>query len=109
MAKSGEGLSDRLFTRRVLIVLALCTVFYIAWQLRAVLLMLFGAVVVASIFRALADRLRGWFKLHDSVAVGLSVLIILGIAGGLVWLFAAHFAGQFAGLRENLPRAWQSF
>ncbi len=109
MAKSGEGISDRQFTRRVLIVLALCTVFYIAWQLRVVLLMLFGAVVVASIFRALSDQLCRWFKLRDSIAVGLSVFIILGLTGALIWLFGSHFASQLEGFRENLPRAWRSF
>ena len=109
MAKSGEGVGDRLFTQRVLIVLALGTVFYLAWQLRVVILMLFGAVVVASVFRALADQLRDWFKIRDSIAVGLSVILILGLAGALVWLFGSHFAGQFEGLRENLPRAWRSF
>lgn len=109
MANLGEGLSDRLFTRRVLIVIALCAVFYIAWQLRVVLLMLFGAIVVASIFRALADQLCRWFKLRDSIAVALSVSIILGLTGALIWLFASHFAGQLEGFRENLPRAWRSF
>src|SRR5688500_17395811 len=107
MAKSGEGVSDRLFTQPVLIVLALGNVFYLAWQLRVVILMLFGAVAVASIFRALADQLRGWFKIRDSIAVGLSVILILGLSGALVWLFGSHFAGQFEGLRENLPRAWR--
>lgn len=109
MAKTGEGLSDREFTRRVLIVLALGTLFYIAWQLRVVILMLFGAVVVATIFRALADQLRAWFGMRDSIAVALSVMFILGLTGALIWLFGSHFASQFEGLRENLPRAWQSF
>ena len=109
MAKSGEGLSDRLFTRRVLIVLALGALFYITWELRGVLLMLFGAVVVATVFRALADQLHHWFKFRDSIAVGLSVAIILGATGALIWFFASHFAGQFEGLRESLPRAWRSF
>ena len=109
MAKTDEGLSDREFTRRVLIVLALGTLFYIAWQLRVVILMLFGAVVVATIFRALADQLRAWFGMRDSIAVALSVMFILGLTGALIWLFGSHFASQFEGLRENLPRAWQSF
>lgn len=109
MAKSGEGSSDRQFIRRVLIVLALGALFYLAWQLRSVLLMLFGAVVVATVFRALADQLRIWLKLPDAVAVGLSVLTILGVAGSLVWLFSSHFASQFEVLRDNLPRAWRSF
>jgi predicted PurR-regulated permease PerM len=109
MAKAGEGSSDRLFTRRVLIVLALGALMYLAWQLRVVILMLFGAVVVATIFRALADQFRAWFNLRDSFAVGLSVFTILGLIGGLIWLFGSHFAGQFEVLRDNLPRAWQSF
>ena len=46
---------DGRFTRRVLIVLGLVALAFAAWQLRSVLLMLFGAVVVATIVRAIAD------------------------------------------------------
>ena len=109
MAGKDKSTVDRQFIRRVLIVLALGTLFFLAWQLRLVLLMLFGAIVVASIFRALSDILRRYLKLPDAVAVGLSVIIILGLVGALVALFWAHFASQFDTLRENLPRAWRSF
>lgn len=109
MAKSGENSGDRLFVHRVLIVLALGALFYLAWQLRVVLLMLFGAVVVATIFRSLADRLRIWLKLPDAAAVALSVIIIFGIIGVLAWLFGSLFTSQLENLRETLPRAWRSF
>lgn len=108
MARADQGSGDRQFIRRVLIVLALGALVFLAWQLRGVLLMLFGAVVVATIFRALSDQLCRWFKLPDGVAVGLSVFIILGLVAALIMLFGAHFAGQFEVLRDNLPKAWRS-
>lgn len=108
VAQSGKDTGDQPFVRRVLIVLVLGAMVFLAWQLRGVLLMLFGAVVVATIFRALADHLRNWFKVPDGVAVGLSVLIILGLIAGLMVLFGSHFASQFDVLRDNLPKAWRS-
>lgn len=99
---------ERAFIRRVLIVLALASLFFLAWQLRGVILMLFGAVVVASVFRALADILRKWLRLPDPVAVGASVLIILGSIGGLGALFGSQIAQQVEVLKEALPQAWSS-
>ena len=101
--------SDRQFVRRVLIVLALVSFVYLLWQLRALVLMLFGAVVVATVFRSLADRLHRWTRLPDGVAVGLSILLILGSVILFVVLFGAHVAQQARMLGEVLPQAWRSF
>ncbi len=60
-AKKNE--SEHIFVRRVLIVLGLATLFFLVWQLRMLLLMLFGAIVVASIFRAVADLLVKYARL----------------------------------------------
>lgn len=98
-----------MFIRRVLIVLALGSLFFLAWHLRDVILMLFGAVVVASVFRALADILRKHLRLPDIVAVIASVLIVLGAIVGLGMLFGSQVAQQVELLRETLPRAWASF
>lgn len=101
--------SERIFIRRVLIVLALTSLFFLAWNLRGVILMLFGAVVVASVFRALADMLRKRLRLPDGVAVAASVLIVLGTIVGLGALFGSQVASQVELLKETLPRAWASF
>lgn len=101
--------TERIFVRRVLVVLGLATVFFVAWQLRSVLLMLFGAVVVASVFRALADRLRKWLRLPDMIAVAASVLIVLGGIVGMGALFGSALGDQLETLKETLPRAWESF
>lgn len=105
----GEEVSDqRRFVGKVLIVLALASLFYLAWHLRQVLLMLFGAVVIASIFRALADMLRHWLRLPDPIAVAVSVLIIFGLIGALGMLFGSQVAQQVHLLSDTLPAAWKS-
>lgn len=104
-AKKNE--SEHIFVRRVLIVLGLATVFFLVWQLRILLLMLFGAIVVASIFRAIADLLCKYARLSNAVATGLSILLILGSIAALIALFGQQVGQQVQALRETLPDAWR--
>lgn len=110
MADQPQGrVDDKVFIRRVLIALALAALFLLAWYLRSLLLMLFGAVVVATVFRALADRIgriSGW---SEGICVALSIVLILGSIAGLTILFGQQIAQQFEALRETLPIAWRSF
>src|SRR5215213_7144244 len=108
MAEPSWRMTDRLFVRRVLIVLGLAALFFLVWQLRMLLLMLFGAVVIATIFRAVADAICRFTRLPSIVATILSVLIILGTLAGLIALFGAHVGAQLKTLRETLPAAWQA-
>lgn len=100
---------ERLFVRRVLIVLGLTALVFIAWQLRTLLLMLFGAVVVATVFRAVADRIAQLTKCPQRLSIALSIILILGIAAALAVLFGSHVAQQVDTLREALPAAWRAF
>ena len=109
MTASGEPDRDRKFIRRVLIVLALVAVAFLLWQLRTVVVMLFGAVVVATVFRALADLIKTWTRLPDGAAVALSILLILGLLAGIAYVFGGQIADQVATLTKALPEAWQSF
>ena len=104
-----EGTGERIFVRRVLIVLALAAVVLLLWQLRSLVLMLFGAVVVATVFRSLADRIHALTGLRTGVAVALSVTLILGFIIGLLVLFGAQLAQQARILADTLPAAWRSF
>ena len=108
MAEEKSRITDRLFVRRVLIVLGLAALFFLVWQLRGLLLMLFGAVVIATIFRAIADAICRFTRLPSTVATILSVLIILGTLAGLIALFGAHVGQQVKTLRETLPTAWHA-
>jgi predicted PurR-regulated permease PerM len=101
--------SERQFVRRVLIALGLASLFYLAWQLRSLLLMLFGAVVIATIFRALADQIKRFVGGREGVAVALSILLILGAAALLIAAFGSQVVQQAELLRDTLPDAWRSF
>ena len=99
--------ADRIFVHRVLIVIALAAVAFLLWQLKTLVLMLFGAVVVASIFRALADVIRDRARLPDGIAVALSIGLILGSIVALVAVFGGQIAAQVHVLTEALPAAWR--
>jgi len=106
--KGNTPTSETVFVRRVLIVLGLAALFFLAWQLRTLLLMFFGAVVIASIFRAIADaicRVTGW---RIGVGTALSIVIVLGSLAALVILFGAHVRAQIDTLGEQLPAAWSA-
>ena len=99
---------DHIFIRRVLIVLGLAALFFLAWQLRALFLMLFGAVVIATIFRAVADSICRATRLPNGAATALAILLILGGLVALGALFGAHVAQQVETLRDSLPAAWRA-
>lgn len=106
--KSGEPLDERQFVRRVLIVLALTALFYLAWQLRTLLLMLFGAVVIAAIFRSVAERICKLTRLPIGPSVIVSILLVFAMIGLLVALFGAQVGDQVRTLEQTLPKAWQA-
>ncbi len=101
---SGTG-DDAVFVRRVLIVLALSGLSYAAYQLSQVLLLTFGAVLVAVILRALAALVAKHTpvpKRWSLLAAGLAILVILG---GLGLLFGPGVGSQVAELGTALPQA----
>ena len=100
---------ERLFVRRVLIVLGLIVLFFVAWNLRTLLLMLFGAVVVATVFRAVADQIGKLTRCPERVSIVLSIIVILGSAVALVAIFGTQVGRQVDTLRETLPAAWRAF
>lgn len=108
VADARELSSEHRFVRRTLIVIGLVALAYIIWELRTVLLMLFGAVVIASIFRAVADVICRWTRAPAGVATGLSILLVLGAVAGLIALFGSHVSDQAQSLRDALPAAWKA-
>src|SRR5574338_1250437 len=96
---------DRRFVRRALIVLGLGALFFIAWQLRYVLVLLFGAVVIATIFRAVAYPFTKYLRLPEVVAVLIAAALVVGVFVGAGWLFGAQIAAQTDVLAESIPGA----
>lgn len=93
------------FAGRALIVIALAAGAFLVWHLRYVLVLLFGAVVVGTILRAIADPFRRWLRLPDWAAVLASVLVLAAFLFGTGWLLGAQITAQTQILTEMLPTA----
>jgi predicted PurR-regulated permease PerM len=100
-----KGNGDSAFVRRALIVVAVAALALLLWQLRIVLVLLFGAIVMGTVFRAIAEPLSRHLRLPDGVAVLISVLLIVGILFGVGWLLGQQIAAQTDALTQTLPRA----
>lgn len=105
--ESRTGLDEAQFIRRILIVIALVALALLAWSLRTVLLMIFGAVVVSTLFRSLAGQFER-MRLPSGLALALSVLTVFAIVGGAAAMFGAQLIAQTETLTQALPKAWDA-
>ena len=97
--------TDALFVRRALIVIGLAALALLLWQLRIVVVLLFGAVVMATIVRAVADPFSKYLRLPDWVAVLVAVILITALLGGIGWLLGQQIVAQTDALTRTLPEA----
>jgi predicted PurR-regulated permease PerM len=96
---------DADFVRRTLIVLGILALALVLWQLRDVLLLVFGAVLVAVILRAFADVLARYTPVPERWALTAATVIIFTILIGMLLLFGAQMRGQLSNVAERLPAA----
>ena len=96
---------EALFIRRALIVIGLFGGALILWQLRYVLVLLFGTVLIATIIRAIADPVAKHLRLPESISVALSILVIGALAGGTMWLVNDQISAQTQHLADAIPKA----
>lgn len=101
-------MSEAVFVRRTLIVLALTALLFLLWTLRDVALMVFGAVVFSTLFRALAGQFKRLGLSRPGIALALSVLTIFAVVAGGMWLFGAQLVSQAEGVSQSIPKAWAS-
>lgn len=106
-ADSPASSGETRFVRRVIVALALIAVAAALWQLRGLLLLAFGSVVVATLFRALADPIRHKTGMPDWAALTITVLAILTalVAAGIA--FGSEAVTQGKALMGYLPQAWE--
>lgn len=97
------------FAVRVLIALALGGLALLAWRLHDVLLLLFGAVLVAVILNAAADGVCRLLPVPRGAALAIAALLILVLLGGAIRLFGAEIGSELSALGQSLPSAWASF
>jgi len=85
-------MQDSVFIRRIFIAVAIGALVAALWLLRDVIILAFGAVIVAALLRLGAEPFVRWLPKYAALA--LSGIIIAAILAGVGYLFAAHIGGQ---------------
>lgn len=101
------GLTDAQFIRRSLILIGILALVALAWVLREILLMVFGAIVIATLFRALAGQFER-LRLPEGLALFAAVLTVFAIVGTAAVLFGAQLVSQAESLTQAVPAAWKA-
>lgn len=100
------------FAKRVLInigiVLLVVVILFVTIYVFDVILLLFGAILVAIFLHGLANISRRHLRLSEGVSVLLVSAILLAILAFGVWLLAPSIAEQVRNLREELPKSLQN-
>lgn len=101
--------ADAAFVRRVLWTLLLVGLAWLLLELSALLLLVFGAILVAVIFRSLAEPIARITHLPERWALLAAILLVFVAIGLSSWLFGAQIGAQFTELQAMLPHAWRTF
>ncbi|MFN3592591.1 MAG: AI-2E family transporter [Thermaurantiacus sp.] len=105
--RSGVGLTPKQMVSFALIFFGIGALFLLAWQVRHVLLLLFGAIVIAVVLRSIASPFRDRLRFPDWAALIASVLTVAGVLGIAGWLVGSEVSAQVAVLADQLPAAWE--
>lgn len=101
-------MNHRIYIERLLITIGIVALALLLWQLRDLLLLVFGAVLVAVIFAATARLIVRHTPLPHGWALLAAVVLTVGVVAGALALFGAQLAAQSRQLGEMLPRAWEA-
>lgn len=93
------------YIRRVVITVAIIGAAYLAWQVKAVLMIVFGGMIIATLLTALANVIGRFAPFNRKVNVGISVLLIVLLFLTTSWWIGGNIADQLEELQEKLPRA----
>lgn len=103
--RSEPSRPNRAFTRRYFVIVGSVAAAFVLWRLYAVVVLIFGAILLALVLRALAQALNRFTRIPEPIAVALIVLTILAAIGAVVWLFGSHLQAQFMLLAADLPQS----
>lgn len=99
------GLSDLHFAKRVAIALGVAALGYFLWLTSDVFMLVFAAVLVGILFSTVARVLTTYAGIGERWSLPLATVLVVGAAGGFIYLFGAQLAGQLSQLGERLPDA----
>ena len=105
-AGAAKSMRDADFIRRIFIAVAIGALAAAAWLLRDVIILAFGAVIVAMLLRVGAEPFLRWLPKYAAIA--LSGLLIAAALAGVAYLFARHMGGQLQDLVQKADDAFNA-
>lgn len=102
-------LSEAQFIRRVFIVVGVLALAGALYLLSDLLLLAFGAVLVAVVLRALAAPIYQGTTLDRRYSLLAAVVGVLAVIAFIIYFFGAQISAQLASLPANLPAAAEKF
>ncbi len=90
---------------RILVAVAVAALALLVWQLSDLLLLLFGAIILATALRALGAPLQKYLHVSPRASVLATVLVgLIAVVAG-IWIIGDRVAAQFEDLRQRIPEA----
>ena len=100
------------FAKRVLInislVLLMLLIVFVVFYVFDVILLLFGAILVAIFLHGLANISRRYLRLSEGLSVLLVSVILMAVLALAIYLLAPSVVEQVRNLREELPKSLQN-
>lgn len=91
------------FTRRMLIAIALGLLLLLLWEAADLLLIGFGAVMMAVMLSASSNALSRYTGMRRSLALALTSVLLVAIVAGVFTLFGSQLGAQMAQLTQTIP------
>lgn len=98
----------KVLAAKTLVVATILILCWLSWQLREMLMLVFGAVLVSVVLRMIAGPIRHRFGIGEGWALATAVLLVFGVLAIAMWLFGAEVAKQTSNLADLIPKAWAS-
>ncbi|WP_162935766.1 AI-2E family transporter [Tsuneonella amylolytica] len=92
------------YLRRLGWTIAIAAALLVVWRASDLLLLAFGSVIGAVVFRSAAGLFRRFGIRNHGASLVLGVLMSLGILGVLVYLIVVQFGTDIAQMIDNLPQ-----
>ena len=102
-------MSEAAFIRRVFIVVGIVAFVAALYLLSDILLLIFGAVLVAVVLRAIAVPINRGTTLGQRFSLLAAGLGVLGLLAAIGYIFGAQISDQLVALVNNLPAAADTF
>lgn len=93
------------FFKRTLIVVGVVATPILVWYLFGVILMTFGAVILAMLLRLVAEPLMRRLRLPEFVALAIAAIVVLVVIGGTGYLFGSRISNEFQDVMRRTTSA----